>query len=190
MIHSLKQLAHIVDMSGLFFFSVITLGIAAILFFPVYVEIDAHYDMNRRKFAFAVYAYKAIKIIGGYIATYTGGLAMHLSQKKAILIPYSEVDSERKKFSFVKTFRLKKLTLTAETGAEYLFLATAVHTALRIFFLIKVGDREKIQNNLWLTDGDVLRLSLNSLLYFNLFILLKNFLTFLKEKIKIYVRKK
>lgn len=186
----MKQLAHIVDMSGLFFFAVVTVGIAAILFFPIYVEIDAHYDMNRRKFAFGVYAYKTIKIVGGYIATYTGGLAMHLSQKKAVLIPYSQVDSERKKFSFIKTFRLKELVLTAETGAEYLFLSSVVHTILRIFFLIKVGDREKIKNNLWLTDGDVLRLSLNSLLYFNLFMLFKNFLIFLKEKIKIYVRKK
>jgi hypothetical protein len=177
-------------MGKLLFFVYAALGILALLFFPIYVEVDAHYDMNRRKFGFAVYAYKFLKVIGGYIATYTGGLALHVSEKKAILIPYSQIESERKRFSFVRTFRLKTLNFTAETGAEYLMLMAIVHAILRTYFFIKGGTKERIENNLWLTDGDVLRLSLNTLLYFNLFILLRNFLKYLKEKMLIYVRKK
>ena len=158
---------------------------AILLFLPIYLEIDAHYDMNRRKFGFAVNLYKVLKLIGGYVATYKGGLVMHISEQKALLIPYSTLNSERKKFSFMKTFHLNKLILTVETGAEYLLPVGLVHTLLRSYFFIKGGKREHIENNLWLVDGDVLLVSLNCIVRFNLFILLCNFIKFLKEKIKI-----
>lgn len=160
------------------------------LFLPIVVETDAHYDMNRKKFGFAVFLYKFVKLIGGYAATYKGGLALHISPKKAVLIPYSRLDSERKRFSFVKTFRLVSFRLTTETGAEYLLPVSTAHTALRAYFFATGGDKDKIENNLWLTDGDVLRVSLNSVLYFNLFILLRNLVIFLKEKMKILWQKK
>ncbi len=177
-------------MGRLFFFTLTALIFLAILFFPIYLETDAHYDMNRRKFTFALYAYKSIPLIGGYAATYAGGVALHVSKKKAILIPYSKVNSERKKFSFVKTFRLKSFILTTESGAEYLPLTALAHSVLRTLFFIKDGEKEGIENNLWLTDGDVLRISLNCIFYFNLYILLKNFIKFCKEKIKILCQKK
>ncbi len=175
---------------GRLFFYALPLLFSAILFFPIYVETDAHYDMNRRKFAFAVYAYKFLPVLGGYVATYQGGLALHISKKKAILLPYSKMNSERKKFSIVKTFRLKRFSLTTETGAEYLPLTAVVHTVLRTYFFIKGEKKEGIENNLWLTDGDVLRISFHILVYFNLFILFKNFIKFCKEKIRILWQKK
>lgn len=63
--------------------------LAVLLFFPIFLEADVHYDMNRKKFGFALYAYKVIKLIGGYVTTYPGGIALHISPKKAILKPYS-----------------------------------------------------------------------------------------------------
>lgn len=177
-------------MGRLFFFTIAALLFAAILFFPIYLEMDAHYDMNRKKLAFAVYLYKRIPIVGGYVSTYAGGIALHLSRKKAILVPYKQLDSERKKFSIFKTFRLKGFNLTTESGAEYLFITAAAHAFLRTAFFIKGGEKEYIENNLWLTDGDELRLSLNCLLYFNFYILLKGFLKFCKEKIGTLCRKK
>ena len=100
------------------------------------------------------------------------------------------MDSERKKFSIMKTFRLKTFNLTTETGAEYLLLTAVAHAFLRLLFFIKGGEKERIENNLWLTDGDVLRISLNVLFYFNLYILLKSFIKFCKEKIRILCRKR
>ncbi len=177
-------------MGRLFFWGGIVGGVLALLFFPIYLQASAHYDMTRRKCGFAVSAYKVIPVIGGYIATYDGGFALHVSKKKAILIPYSKVDSERKKFSFVKTFRLKSFVLTTESGAEYALLTGVAHSVLRTLFFIKGGKKEGIENNLWITDGDVLRISLNCLIYFNLFILLKNFIKFCKEKIRILCQRK
>ncbi len=177
-------------MGRLFFYALPIVAILALLFFPIYVETDAYYDMNRRKFAFAVYAYKILPVIGGYVATYRGGLAIHVSKKKAILLPYAKMNSERKRFSFVKTFKLKSFRLTTESGAEYIPLTAVAHSLLRTYFFIKGGEKEGIENNLWLTDGDVLRISLNCIVYFNLFILLKNFIKFCKEKIGILWQKR
>lgn len=189
-IHTFRQLAHIEYMGGLFFFAAVLLGVAAILFFPIYVETDAHYDMNRRKLTFGVYAYKFLRVAGGYIATYTGGLAVHLSEKKASLIPYAQLNSERKRFSIMRTFKLKSLKLTTETGVEYLMPIALAHTVIRTYFHIKGGEKESIRNNLWLTDGDILRVSLQFTVYFNLFILLKNLFKALKEKMKVLCQTK
>ncbi len=178
-------------MSRLFFWlAVCVFALSFLLFFPIVLEGDAHCDVNRKKLGFAVYLYKFLKIVGGYVDTYTGGIAVHVSEKKAFLIPYKQLNSERKRFSFVKTFRLIAFRLNTETGAEYILPVSLGQTVLRAYFFAMGGNREKIENNLWLTDGDVLRISLNCVIYFNLYIVLKNLFKFLKEKIKILWQKK
>lgn len=178
-------------MGRLFLISVlIILSLAFLLFFPVIIQTDFHYDVNGKKAGFSVCIYKIFKTIGGYMQTYTGGLALHVSKKKAFLIPYSQMDSERKRFSFVRSFRVIAFTLTTETGAEYLLPVSVAHTVLRSYFLATGGEKDNVENNLWLTDGDVLRVSLHSAVYFSLFMLLCNFMKFLKEKIKIIWQKK
>ena len=165
-------------------------SIMLILFFPIFLRTVAHYDMNRKKFCFSIYLFSFIKILGGYVATYKGGLAVHLSPKKAYLLPYNQVNQERKRFSFTRSFYWKKAMLTTESGAEYLLLTMLLHAILRFSFLIKGGNFKKIHNNVWLTEGDVFKLSLSITVWFNLFLLLKNFLMFIKEKIQILWRKK
>lgn len=178
-------------MGRLFFFVlIVVLSVLALLFFPIYLQTNAHYDMNRRKFCFSVNAYKKIKLIGGYATTYPGGVALHVSKKKAFILPYAQMNDKRKRFSFTKAFRLKSFVLTTESGAEYLFLTAITQAVLRVVFFIKGGKKEGVENNLWLTDGDVLRVSMQSLVYFNLFILLRVFLKFCKEKIIELCRKK
>lgn len=169
------------------FFAYSLLAIAstlAILFFPIVLEGAAHYDMNRKKFVFSIYAYKLWKIFGGYVTTYRGGFALHVSRRKAILKPYAGADKDRKRFSFVRTFKVKAFSITTETGAEYLLPVSVAHTVLKAVFLAKGGARERVQNRLWLTDGDELRVSVDVTVYFNPYILLCAFHKFLKEKIK------
>lgn len=71
----------------LLFAAVGTLLTAILLFFPIFLEVDIHYDMNRKKFGFALYAYKMLKLIGGYVTTYPGGIALHISPKRPFLNP-------------------------------------------------------------------------------------------------------
>ena len=177
-------------MGRLILYALLWILIAAFLLFtPIIVQADAHYDMNRRKLGFDLFLYNTFKIIGGYAATYRGGIALHISPQKAILIPYADMDNERKRFSFVRGFRLVAFTLTTETGAEYLLPVSFAQTVLRIVFFLLGGKEEKIENNLWLTDGDVLRVSFRIVAYFNLFMMLCALFKFLKEKIIILWQK-
>lgn len=165
-------------------------GVLFLLFFPIYLETDGFYDMNGRKLAFSVKLYKFLRVIGGYLATYRGGIALHISPRKAILIPYSDLDNERKRFSIMRTFRLTSLKITAETGAEYLMYTLIAQTISRAYFLSHGGKKKNLRNNLWLREGDILRISLNFAIRFNLFILLKSFFKSLKEKVKVLCRTK
>ena len=152
-----------------------------LLFFPIYLQTDAYYDMNGRKLAFSVRAFRFLKLLGGYIATYKGGFAVHLSEKKAVLIPYSDMENERKKIIFLKSIRLKNLEVTTETGAEYLLIVGWLQTIFRIFFFILGGKKENLDNNLWLFEGDVLRISIRCSAWINVISLLRNYFRKLKE---------
>lgn len=161
-----------------------------LLFFPIFLETDGFYDMNGRKLAFSVKVYKFLRVMGGYLATYRGGIALHISPRKAILVPYSDLDNERKRFSIMRSFRITSLKITVETGAEYLIYTLLVQTIFRLYFLSQGGKRENLRNNLWLREGDVLRISLHFVIRFNLFILMKSFFKSLKEKVKVLCQTK
>lgn len=146
--------------------------------------------MTGRKLAFSVCLYRFIRLIGGYIATYPGGIALHVSPKKAILIPYQDLERERKRFSVLNSFHLKGLQITVETGSEYLLPTSAMQMIFRIVFFALGGKKEKIENNLWLTEGDILRLSVSFTVRFNLFTLLLRLIAYLKEKFLLSWRRK
>ena len=146
--------------------------------------------MNGRKLAFSISLYKFFRVFGGYIATYKGGLAMHISPQKAILIPYRDLNRERQRFSIMRAFHLHKINLTVETGAEYLLSSAMIHGILRAIFFILGGKKETIENNVWLVDGDVLRITMNFTIRFNLFILLRRAMITIKEQIKQVWRRK
>ena len=160
------------------------------LFLPIFLKLTAHYDMNRRKLSFAVYLFGFLRIFGGYIASYKGGLAVHVTEKTAFLIPYSKLNSERKRFSFMRTFHLHALTMIVETGAEYFLPVSLSEAALRVYFFMKGGKAKNIKTCLWLTDGDVLRVSGTIVVRFNMFIILCNVFKYIKEKLQVLWRTK
>ena len=90
----------------------------------------------------------------------------------------------------MKTFSLRKLEITTETGVEYLLKVAFAQVIFRILFFILQGKKENLDNNVWLREGDVLRISIHVVLRINLYLLLRNFIKNIKEKIKYYVRQK
>ena len=67
------------------------------LLFPVFVNIYLYGDKADGKLGFAFYLFGTFRILSGYAALYTGGIALHLTDKKAILLSYKEILSARKK---------------------------------------------------------------------------------------------
>ena len=57
--------------------------------------------------------------------------------KKVFLEEYSKIERERKRFSFMRSFKVIGLNLTTETGAEYLLPIGVIHSLLRIYFFYR-----------------------------------------------------
>ena len=80
---------------------------------------------------------------------------------------------------------LQAFLRTDRSVCQYLLPVSLAHTVLRALYFLLGGSKDKFENNLWLTDGDVLKVSFNIVAYFNLFMLLCALFKFLKEKMKI-----
>ena len=170
-------------MSGSFFFIGIFFAVVVFLFFPIYVKGDAHYDLMRKKCAIDVTLFKKIKIFGGYITTYKGGLAIHKNKRTAILLPFEELDNERKRFSFIKTFKFVSFHSIIECSAEYFFLFNFLQRTSTI--LKKFNQKlENTSMQLWLTQEKSLKITFNCVLWFNVFILLLDIIEYLRGKLK------
>ena len=155
-----------------------------VLYVPIILYTNVHYDMNRRKAAFSLLLYNCIPLIGGYIGIYPGGVALHTSRYKARLYSYKQVNDQRKRISLLKGIRIIGGTLHTETGAEYLLEVGALQAILRVIFFIRGGKKEHIANSVWLTDGDQLKIALRLGIYCNGYMLLCAFIKSIKEKLQ------
>ena len=176
-------------MGRLFFVLALVFGVLLLLFFPIFLSVNAHYDANRKKFCFSVNLYKKIKLIGGYIAPYPKGIALHVSKEKAILVQYTEFEKERKKFSFFKTIRLHRLIVITETSANYLMGVYFLSQLGQIVGAIKLADARRVKTDVWLVNGDIFRVSARFVWLLNGYTLLKEWIRVLKEKIEIWTKK-
>lgn len=159
-------------MGRIFTLFLVIAGAAIFLFAPIVQEFNVFGDLGGKKLAFSLYLFGFVKLAGGYVTSYRGGVAVHLSEKKAVLLPYSGMNEERKKFKIFRSFRLISLETSAETGAA------VTYAALKGFLALK-GALNKSELKLYLTDGDALKVSVRVVAYFQIAVLLALFVRFL-----------
>ncbi len=155
-----------------------------LLYAPIILCTNVHYDMNRRKLAFSLLLYNKIQLMGGYIGTYAGGIALHTSPTKAKLLSYTDMNKQRERISLLKGLKIVGGTLHTETGAEYLLEMGTLQALLRLIFFIRGGKKEQIENSVWLTDGDQLKIALHLAIYCNLCMLICAFIKSIKENMQ------
>ena len=105
-------------MSGFFLFS--TISTIVQLLFPMFLNVTLYADVREKKMYFSLYILRVFKVYGGYATLYNGGIAFHLTDKKAVLLPFREMTDERNKFE-LKLFRgfyLYAFSGIAEIGAQ------------------------------------------------------------------------
>ena len=154
------------------------------------VEADFHYQLQDRKIAFAIFLFKKIKVIGGYITDYAGGFAFHTGKNKVLLMPLSDKEGRKKRISFFRRFRISDFAITTETGAEYLPLTMCLHTFLREYFLLQGGKNESFQSHIWLKNRDDFMLTINGIAKINLYMQICAGIAILKEKLSNGKRKR
>lgn len=149
---------------------------AVLLLFPVFLSLDAYTDLTKNKLFFSVYAFRFFKVIGGYICLEKEGLAVHISRKKAIFVPYAQMQNERKKFEITAGFQIITFKASLEIGDEDFptaaFFITAVLRILSgtVFPALQKGRKfMRLENGVLLRHGgNAAMLTLHLVTAFNL----------------------
>ena len=170
-------------MGRLFLFTEIFSIVLIILFLPVFISGNLHFDIKRNKYAFCLKLYEKIRIFGGYATLYSEGIALHVSDKKAILLPYTEIDSRRKQFSFVNAFEPISIKIVLESSAERLFPLSLLVSLIHLLTSFNEQFR-KFHLNVWFSENTTFKVNAKFTVFFNNFVLLINLLQFLWRKIK------
>ena len=105
-------------MSGFFLFSILSTVVQ--LLFPMFLNITLYADVRERKLYFSLYILRIFKVYGGYATLYRHGIAFHLTENRAVLLPFSEMAAARNKFEFKLTrgFYLYGFSGVTEIGAR------------------------------------------------------------------------
>ena len=83
--------------------------------FPVFLYVDAYADVSGNRAWFCISLFHKLKLFGGYAEIRTEGFVFHLTKKKAILLPYSEMAAARKQFEITQGFQLWRYHQIVET---------------------------------------------------------------------------
>lgn len=137
-------------------------------FLPIIIQVDGYFDVNSGKIGCLVRLYGKIKLVGGYLAPCPSGFAFHISEKKAILFSYKQIDNERKNISAKSGSEIKSLAIVAEIGPEYLLPIYFLENFFKTKLLL-TGEEKLLQSKIILTGNDVFRVFVKARIKINLF---------------------
>ena len=143
------------------------------LIFPVYVHADVYADLGENKCWFAVGLYKHLKLFSGYFRFRKEGIALHLSRKKAILLPYGKMADTRKQFEITKGFQICRFHQIVEvgtlgSGAGIAIAALVQALSAQVFSVLQTDHPFlSLRNSTLLTEQRSLKTSFQSVLVFN-----------------------
>ena len=155
-------------------FFIISAFVGTLLFLlPLYVTLEAHVDVKENKCWFHIALYRHLKILGGYGQLAKDGIALHITKKKAIFIPYAQMGDTRKKFEITQGFQLLRFHQIIETGGAesiYGIMLGAVSNSISgsVFSVLQTKyPFLSLKNNLLLTNRAELKVTLQSEVVFN-----------------------
>ncbi len=165
-------------------------------FFPVFVYLDSYVDARENKCWFALSLFKFFKVFGGYLQIKKEGLVFHITQKKALILPYKQMAPMRKKFEVTKGFQLYRFHQIVETGGEGepsgVFIGALLMTLGGQIFsaMHTLHPFLSLKNGVLLTETPNLKLSVQAVTVFNGLILsiaigkklLEAFLNWIRKK--------
>lgn len=157
---------------GEFFIFSFFAGMLSFLF-PVFVYLDGYADVKENKFCFSLSLYKYLKVFGGYGQIKTDGIAVHISEKKAIFVPYESMTDTRKKFEITKGFQLYRYHQIIETGNPFspygVLLAGAIQAVSGGIFSVMQTRHPflSLKNSTVLSEENNLKVSVQAVTVFN-----------------------
>lgn len=89
-----------------------------LLIFPVFLSVNALFVGDLKKAYAGIYLFGFIKIIGGYAEKIQEGIAFHVSDKKAFIIPFKSLYGAREKIKPFIDYHFISVTTVIELGSE------------------------------------------------------------------------
>ena len=163
---------------------------------PIFVYVDGYLDVKENKLWFSISLYRHIRAFSGYSQLSKDGIAIHLTDKKAVILPYADMSKTRKKFEITKGFQLWRFHQIIEvSGANkpYGVMLAAVIQAVsaQAFSYLKTAHPFlSLRNSTVLSDRTELKISLQVATVFNGLVLSIAFTKKLLEAIINWIRKK
>ena len=179
------------------YFIYIILSTAIFLLFPIFLRINLYFDEEQKKLYYGLRLYGVLKIYGGYLTLSKEGLIVHLTDKKATIIPYNQLNDEKKRFQITKGFQLLNYSQTTETSNDYTLAGVLFDSFLQILstqylailknkkHFIKFKTRTLINNRT--ESGRKISVCLQTV--FNLLVIIVAFSKLLTEKLLNYGKK-
>ncbi len=161
-----------------------------IIIFPLLLNINLLFIKEHKKLYFTLGLYK-ISFLSGYVEIVDDSLAIHLSNKKAIIIPFKSFFELEKKIKPLKDYHVIKFKYLVELGSENNMLSS-VSIGFIINYVFNIG--KKIVNGIkpYVTiDGqtdvyenkNVFNVYIRASVLFNLLMVLLSLIKIILEKI-------
>lgn len=147
------------------------------LIFPIFSDVLVFWSKDHQKIYFLIRIYGLIKVYGGYLQRNKDCIAIHVSRKKAYLIPYKEVlPTTGKKLQTTKGFHLTSVAVYSEIGyLEYestYLLAGALQILFSNIFILGKKNGFDFHGNTILSTGEQIHVFFKIKFVFNLLILI------------------
>ncbi len=87
-----------------------------VLIFPIFLNVNIVFNFKYKKVFFALKIFGIIKILSGYIEISKNDVLIHISDKKAILIEFIDLDGVKKSFKPFMDYHFISLRTLTELG--------------------------------------------------------------------------
>lgn len=169
---------------------------ALAFFFPVFLWLDVYADIRKNRVWFSLSTYRYLKLFGGYSQLDREGIAVHLTKKKAIFLPFDKMADTRKKFEITKGFQLWRFHQVVETGGSDtvygIFLAALIQSVSggTFGYLKTKHPFLSLKNSTLLGEKPCLKLSFQTAVIFNGLVLTLAIVKKILEALINWIRKK
>ena len=161
-----------------------------LLIFPVFLCINVKYKKEYKKLFYHVDIF-SIKVLNGYIEIVKEGIAIHLTKRKAIIIPFKNMLEMRNKIRPLKDYHIIKLKLNVKFAVgesmilpiSLTFLFNFALQFLRFFLFFKKPHVKVLTNFNVYENKDLLNINANATFVFNLLMVIISFIKIWAEKI-------
>ena len=164
--------------------------IYVLLIFPIFINIKLFFCKENKKLFFAINCFM-FTIIGGYVEQIKEGFAIHVTKNKAIIIPYKKVLGLKSSVKPLKDYHFIKLNMEIDIGNDDNIVASlSIAYIINYVHAIIKGYINQIkpyvvfnQNVNVIENSETFNIKIDSLILFNLLMVLLSLVKIFVEKI-------